>query len=66
MRNVRSFLLVLGIAVTAGPSAAPHAASVGARSTRTVLPFIDDDYRRAVAEARARKVPLFIEAWAPW
>jgi hypothetical protein len=31
-----------------------------------VLPFIEDDYTRAVAEARARKVPLFIESWAPW
>jgi hypothetical protein len=31
-----------------------------------VLPFIRDDYTRALAEARARKVPLFIEAWAPW
>ena len=32
---------------------------------RSVLPF-QDDYAKAVAEARARKVPLFIEAWAPW
>jgi len=31
-----------------------------------VLPFIEDDYGRALAEARAKKVPLFIEAWAPW
>jgi hypothetical protein len=31
-----------------------------------VLPFIADDYDKAVAEARARKVPLFIESWAPW
>ncbi len=34
--------------------------------TRTVLPFIADDYTKAVAEARARKVPIFIESWAPW
>ena len=33
---------------------------------RPVLPFIPDDYTKAVAEARARKVPLFIESWAPW
>jgi endonuclease YncB( thermonuclease family) len=33
---------------------------------KTALPFIDDDYARALAEARARKLPLFIEAWAPW
>ena len=32
----------------------------------TPLPFIEDDYPRAVAEAKAKKLPLFIEAWAPW
>jgi hypothetical protein len=31
-----------------------------------VVPFIEDDFTKAVAEARARKVPLFVEAWAPW
>ena len=39
-------------------------ASGAARSTR--LPFIEDDYARAVAEARSRRVPIFVEAWAPW
>jgi len=43
--------------------AAPLAAAAPAHS---VLPFIDDDYPKALAEARARQVPLFIEAWAPW
>ena len=33
---------------------------------KTVLPFIDDDYPRALAEAKSKKLPLFIEAWAPW
>ena len=30
------------------------------------LPFVEDAYGRALADARARKLPLFIEAWAPW
>ncbi len=30
------------------------------------LPFIEDDYGRAVAEAKARKLPLFVDSWAPW
>jgi hypothetical protein len=30
------------------------------------LPFIADDYATALAEARARKLPIFIESWAPW
>jgi hypothetical protein len=32
----------------------------------TTLPFVDDDYPKALSEARAKKLPLFIEAWAPW
>ena len=31
-----------------------------------VLPFIEDDYGKAVAEAKARKLPLFVDVWAPW
>ena len=31
-----------------------------------VLPFVADDYTKALSEARAQKLPLFIEAWAPW
>lgn len=30
------------------------------------LPFIENDYKKAVAEAKAKNVPLFVEAWAPW
>jgi hypothetical protein len=32
----------------------------------TRLPFIEDDYTRAVAEATRRKLPVFVEVWAPW
>ena len=32
----------------------------------TALPFIEDDYGRALAEAQAKNLPLFIEMWAPW
>jgi tetratricopeptide (TPR) repeat protein len=28
--------------------------------------FIEDDYKGALAEAQARDIPLFIDAWAPW
>ncbi|MCL2451074.1 MAG: thioredoxin family protein, partial [Polyangiaceae bacterium] len=30
------------------------------------LPFIADDYSGALAQARRRGVPLFVDAWAPW
>jgi hypothetical protein len=28
--------------------------------------WISDDWPRALAEARARKVPIFVDTWAPW
>jgi len=31
-----------------------------------VLPFIEDDYNRALSEARGKGRPIFVEAWAPW
>jgi hypothetical protein len=32
----------------------------------TTLPFIEDDYAKAVARAQAKNLPIFVEAWAPW
>src|SRR5262245_52182088 len=58
--------------------AAPMAASASTASTSTskaakgnptpamVLPFIHDDYAKAIAEAKAKHLPVFVEAWAPW
>ena len=33
---------------------------------KEVLPFIDDDYTKALAVAKAKNAPLFVDAWAPW
>ena len=33
---------------------------------KEVLPFIDNDYSKAIAQARAKNLPLFVDAWAPW
>jgi hypothetical protein len=30
------------------------------------LPFVEDNYAAAIRDARARGVPVFVEAWAPW
>ena len=30
------------------------------------LPWIEDDYPKALAEAKQRKLPMFVEVWAPW
>lgn len=51
MRRLLPLLLVLG-------------AALGARAE--TLPFVKDDYAKAVAQAKAKNVPIFVEAWAPW
>ena len=40
--------------------------SVATKVESHALSFIEDDWSRALAEARQRDVPLFVEAWAPW
>src|SRR5437868_9469004 len=30
------------------------------------LPFIQDNYPQALAQAKQRRQPLFVECWAPW
>jgi hypothetical protein len=48
-------------AAAASPAADPSSSARTARIT-----FIEDDYARALAEARRAHRPLFIDAWAPW
>lgn len=50
-------LVFAGVAAVAG-AAAP--------APKSVLPWIEDDYGRALAEAKAKKLLIFAEAWAPW
>jgi hypothetical protein len=50
---------------TAGTAAAT-ASTTAAAEPRPALPFIENDYARALAEARRKQVPLFVELWAPW
>lgn len=33
---------------------------------KEVLPFIANDFDKAMAQAKAKNVPIFVEAWAPW
>jgi len=45
---------------------AMFALALTASSAHASLPFIENDYTKALAQARAKNVPLFVEAWAPW
>ena len=75
-------MLALAVAVTlAGAAVAqPASAAKTTNSAKSVkpqatapaaahalaVPFHSDDYEVALAEARARNVPLFVDAWATW
>lgn len=52
--------------ILAGALACALAAPARAAAPSEALPFISDDYPKALAEARAQRLPLFIEVWAPW
>ena len=47
-------------------AAAVSLAAAPATPPRSTLPWIEDDYGRALAEAKSKKLPIFAEAWAPW
>lgn len=55
----------LATAAPAAPAAGSHVAARPA-AWHPAVPFLEDDYTRAVALARERKLPLFIDGWAPW
>ena len=68
-------LLALGVAfgVLTGTAAASTTATAtkavpakSASAWKPVVPFIEDDFGRALALAKERKLPVFIEGWAPW
>ena len=39
---------------------------VMATTASAKLEFIENDYTQAVTRARAKNVPIFVDAWAPW
>jgi len=64
MRTTPGFLLLAALAACSSQrAAAPLTADAPSQAT---LPFIEDNYQRALADAKARGVPIFVEAWAPW
>ena len=65
MRSSLSGLLVVGL-LGCGATRSSAVAEPPAASARAALPFIVNDYPRALAEAKERGLPLFVDAWAPW
>jgi thiol-disulfide isomerase/thioredoxin len=70
------WLVLLGLSTLACKKPAPPApetirtdAAAGSNTSAPAshsLPFIEDDYPRALAAARANKQLLFVDVWAPW
>jgi hypothetical protein len=61
-RQHAAFALVLasvGLGCTSKPGIAPIGGMIA-------LPFIENDYAQAIADARKTNLPLFVEVWAPW
>jgi thiol:disulfide interchange protein len=70
----RNRRMILALAVSASAcswaaapagAAAPAAAAPPAHAAGP-LPFLQDDYPKALAQAKARNAPLFLDFWAPW
>ncbi|AKF84034.1 Tetratricopeptide repeat-containing protein [Myxococcus fulvus] len=65
MRTLVASLLLWGlVGCTAANTNTP--VSTEAAHAGAPLPFIEDDYARALAEAKAKGIPLFVDVWAPW
>jgi hypothetical protein len=71
-RVIRALLIAgaLTIPLTAPAATAPSRAaatrSASRAAARPVLPWIEDDLTRGMVQAKTRKVPIFVESWAPW
>ena len=60
----RMLSALLSLSVLAAPAAAaPHTSTAAPPSG---IVFLEDDYRGALAKARAEKKPLFLDSWATW
>ena len=59
---------VMAIPTTSSPNCIAHQQSKATLTTakRSGPPIINDDFEGARAEANKRKLPLFVEVWAPW
>jgi len=74
MRAMLITVLSAALLATTSPGSAPATPAAPAKAPKTaaspawhpVVPFIEDDFGRALALAKSRKLPVFIEGWAPW
>ncbi len=68
---IATLAILTSVPASAAPTPGRAASASRSRPSATaawkpVVPFIEDDFGRALALARERKLPVFIEGWAPW
>lgn len=65
--GMRRFALALLLLAGCGSHKTPSSPTQQtAGKPAETLPFIDDDFPRALAEAKRTHRPLFVDVWAPW
>ncbi len=65
-RRFAPLALVAILATLPAPAPAAVPAPTSHATSKGDLGWLHDDYARAVALARQRKVPIFVDIWAPW
>lgn len=63
---VGAILVAIHLATLVGLGTLAPLAASGPATHAAAVPFLADDYPRALQEARRRNLPIFLEAWAPW
>jgi hypothetical protein len=58
------FAALAALGCASGPK--PMTESGPAHGASHALPFIENDFSAALAQARREGRPLFVDAWAPW
>jgi len=58
--------LILAATATGAYARQARPAAATAPAAVRALPFVEDNYAKALEDAKRRNVPLFAELWAPW
>jgi hypothetical protein len=75
MDRIRSAVPVLALAALLAAGASAHAATAAAKAPakafaipipHPVVPFLEDEWPKALERARQEQLPVFVESWAPW
>ncbi len=55
-------VLLTGVSLAATLGAVPQQSM----APKFSVPFVENDYSKALADAQTRNIPIFVDMWAPW